>query len=84
MEQKVDGQQESLVTLYMPGDSSFSVFSEEIGLPSVQDPDEQRLQEEKWAVTRRVYQYLAEGERRRTCLGNSDRGASHQADHAED
>ena len=60
VEQKVDGQQESLVTLYMPGDSSFSVFSEEIGLPSVQDPDEQRLQEEKWAVTRRVYQYLAE------------------------
>ncbi len=60
VEQKVDAQQESLVTLHMPGDSSFSVLPEEIGLPVIQDPDERQLQTEKWAVTRRVYQYLAE------------------------
>ena len=60
VEQKVDEQQEPLVKLHMPGGSSFSVFPEEIGLPVIQDPDERQLQEEKWAVTRRVYQYLEE------------------------
>ena len=60
VEQTVDGEQEALVTLEMPGGSSFSVFPEDVGLPDVPDPDEQRLQEEKWAVTRSVYRYLEE------------------------
>lgn len=58
VEQKVDGEQEALVTLEMPGGSSFSVFPEDVGLPRISDPDERQLQEEKWAVTRSVYRYL--------------------------
>ena len=47
VEQKVDGEQEALVTLEMPGGSSFSVFPGDVGLPQITDPDERQLQEEK-------------------------------------
>ena len=60
VEQKVDGEQEALVTVEMPGGSSFSVSAEDLGLPRISDPDERQLQEEKWAVTRSVYRYLEE------------------------
>ena len=60
VEQKVDGEQEALVTVKMPGGSSFSVSAEDLGLPRISDPDERQLQEEKWAVTRSVYRYLEE------------------------
>ena len=49
VEQKVDGEQEALVTVEMPGGSSFSVSAEDLGLPRISDPDERQLQEEKWA-----------------------------------
>ena len=66
IEQKVDEKQESLAALRLPGGSCFSLASEDIRgeLESAGDAEaltqEQLIQAEKRAVTRRVYCFLAE------------------------
>lgn len=61
--QKVDEKQESLVELKLPGDSCFSLAPEEIQAElseAESESPEEREQAQKRAVTRRVYQYLAQ------------------------
>ena len=56
--QKIDGKQETLVTIRMPGDSCFSIAPE--GSRNPADRDAQDIQREKREVTHQVYRILSD------------------------